>query len=83
MYLIKSFDVIFYTFSCIIAIINQMLSKYAKYESLFSVQISQAIALALCIVGCINPLFLIFNIIYFFYLKKQAINTIKIIYAEN
>lgn len=75
----RSFEILLYTISIFIAILNIMLSKYAKYNTPISVQISQGISLAFCVAGFVYPYLFTFNIIYFYFLKKQAIKTLEII----
>ena len=71
-------------FSILFLVINQMLSKYANYENDLSISISQAISILLSLLGGFYVLFLLFNILFFYYLKVNSIKKInKLFYVEN
>lgn len=83
-FFVDFFRVAFYSLLLIISVVSQMLSKYAKYyQSFISIQIAQAFSIVFCVIGFMNPIYIIVSIVYFYYLKREAIKTINKIYVRN
>ena len=72
----KNIDIIFVLLASCLGVVNCMLSKYAYLNNFFSIQISLTISIFMIIIAPLNPSFLIIGLIYFYFLKKKAINNI-------
>lgn len=73
----KNLMLFYFVFVLMLGIINQFLSKYAYYHSLHTIKFNQSIIMAITIVSCVSPYFLVIHAYSFYYLRKQAVKTLN------